>query len=149
MNQEFAGDARFFLATVLLGALAAMGYDVLRVWRRFHKQTLFFISLQDFFFWFALGILGFRLLYRYNAGTIRCFALGGMGLGACLYVCTIGRFFVTYGLKLLRLLTFPLRKGLNFLQKQGKLFSRRLPQWGKHGRKDAHAAEKSKEKNGS
>lgn len=148
MNQEFSGDAAFFLLTVLLGAAAAMSYDFLRVWRRFHKQALFTVSVQDFLFWFVLGILGFRLLYRYNAGTIRCFALGGMGLGACIYVWTVGRFFVTYCLKLLLLLTFPLRKGLNFLQKQGKLISKKLPNRGKHGRKDALAAEKRKEKDG-
>ncbi|MBQ9768380.1 MAG: spore cortex biosynthesis protein YabQ [Lachnospiraceae bacterium] len=148
MNQEFGGDVRFFLATVLLGAAAAMVYDVLRVWRRFHKQTLFVVSLQDFLFWFVLGIFGFRLLYRYNAGTIRMFALGGMCLGACVYVWTIGRFFVTCCLKLLLFLTFPLRKGLNFLRKQGKLLSKKLPKREKHGRKDAHAAKERKEKNG-
>lgn len=148
MNQEFGGDVRFFLATVLLGAAAAMVYDILRVWRRFHKQTLFAVSLQDFLFWFVLGIFGFRLLYRYNAGTIRVFALGGMCLGACIYIGTIGRFFVTSCLKVLLFLTFPLRKGLNFLRKQGKLLSKKLPKRETHGRKDAHAAKEREEENG-
>lgn len=147
MNQELIGDIRFFLATVLLGAVAAWAYDILRVWRRFHRQTLFVVSLQDFLFWFALGVFGFRLLYRYNAGTLRLFALAGMLLGACLYLWTIGRFFVTYCLKLLLFITFPLRKGLNFLQKQGKLIKKSFSRRRRHGRKDILAAKERKAKN--
>ncbi len=149
MNREIAGDIRFFLAAVLLGAVAAMVYDVLRVWRRFHKQTLLTVSLQDFVFWFLLGLAGFRMIYFYNAGTLRFFAYAGMGLGACLYTVTIGRFFVGCCLKLLLLLTFPLRKGLHFIKKQGKLIARTWKQVRKrkcHGRKDAHASKKRKTK---
>lgn len=144
MNYEIAGEVRFFLAAVLLGAAAAMVYDMLRVWRRFHRQTLFVVSAQDFIFWFVLGIFGFRLIYYYNAGTLRFFALGGILLGACIYVWTLGRFFVKYCLKLLLLLTFPLRKGLNFLQKKSKLISRKFRKREKHGRKDVLAEEKQK-----
>lgn len=151
MNREIAGDVRFFLAAVLLGVAAAFVYDLLRVWRRLHKQTLFAISLQDFVYWFLLGLVGFRMMYAYNAGTLRFFAYAGMGLGACLYMVTIGRFFVGCCLKLLLFLTFPLRKGLLFLRKQGKLLTRTRKQVRKqkcHGRKDAHASEKRKTKDG-
>lgn len=151
MNREIAGDVRFFLATVLLGIAAALLYDFLRVWRRFRKQTLFVVSLQDFLYWFVLGLAGFSLIYRYNAGTLRFFAFLGISLGACLYEVTLGRFFVTYCLKLLRLLTFPIRKGLLFLRKQGKLvISRtrsRVRKKKYHGRMDALATEKRKKKN--
>ena len=74
--------------------------------------------------------------------------LGGMCLGACIYIGTIGRFFVTSCLKVLLFLTFPLRKGLNFLRKQGKLLSKKLPKRETHGRKDAHAAKEREEENG-
>ena len=150
MNREIAGDVRFFLTAVLLGVCAAFAYDLLRVWRRFHKQTLFTVSIQDFVYWFVLGLAGFRLIYCYNAGTIRFFAFLGMGLGACIYVVTFGRFFVIYCLKLLRLLTFPLRKGLLFLKKQGKLVirgtGRMVRKHNHHGRMDALATEKRKKK---
>ncbi len=150
MNREIGGDVRFFLTAVLLGACAAFVYDMLRVWRRFHKQTLFTVSVQDFFYWFVLGLAGFRLIYRYNAGTIRFFAFLGMGLGACVYAATLGRFFVTYCLKLLRVLTFPLRKGLLFLKKQGKLMLRGtcgiVRKHNHHGRMDTLATEKRKKK---
>lgn len=150
MNQEIAGDVRFFLATVLLGIAAGLVYDLLRVWRRFHKQTLFHVSLQDFIYWFFLGIAGFRLIYVYNAGTLRFFAFGGICLGAGIYAVTLGRFFVKYCLKLLLFLTFPLRKGLLFLKKKGKLIGNRWTQFRirkKHGRMDALAAKKRKKKN--
>ncbi|MCH5272276.1 MAG: spore cortex biosynthesis protein YabQ [Lachnospiraceae bacterium] len=144
MNYEIAGEVRFFLAAVLLGIAAAMVYDLLRVWRRFHRQTLFTISVQDFIFWFVLGIFGFQLIYYYNAGTLRFFAFGGIFLGACIYVCTLGRFFVKYCLKLLLFLTFPLRKGLNFLQEKSKLIRKKFRKREKHGRKDILASEKQK-----
>lgn len=150
MNREIAGDVHFFLAAVLLGAVAAFVYDLLRVRRRFRKQTLFAVSLQDFLFWFALGLAGFCLIYRYNAGTLRLFAFLGICLGACVYGVTVGRFFVTYCLKLLQVLTFPLRKGLLFLKKQGKLITSRtckkVRKHNHHGRMDALATEKRKKK---
>lgn len=151
MNREIAGDVRFFLAAVLLGAAAALVYDLLRVWRRVRKQTLFFVSLQDFLFWFVLGLAGFSLIYRYNAGTLRFFAFFGICAGACLYGVTLGRFFVTYCLKLVLFLTFPLRKGLLFLKKQGKLMisrtCKRVRKKDRHGRMDALATTKRKKKN--
>lgn len=151
MNREITGDIVFFLAAVLLGGASALAYDLLRVWRRFRKQSLFAVSVQDFLYWFLLGFAGFYLIYSYNDGTLRFFAFGGMCLGAGLYVFTLGRFFVTYCLKLLLFFTFPLRKGLIFLKKQGKLMLRRPGKVGKgqkyQGRKDAHAKKKRKKKN--
>lgn len=150
MNQTMVGDVRFFLASVLLGIIAAFCYDLLRVWRRFHKHSLFFVSLQDFIYWFLLGFAGFRLIYSYNAGTLRLFVFMGIGLGALLYMVTLGCFVIKYGLKLLQLLTFPLQKGLLFLGKQGKLISRiwlRRKKRNQQGRKDALASKKRKEKN--
>ena len=151
MNPEIAGDVRFFVAAIVLGAAAAWLYDLLRVLRRLRKQTLFFVSLQDFFYWFVLGLAGFCLIYRYNAGTLRFFVFVGICLGALIYRVTLGRIFVTYCVKLLLFLSFPLRKGLLFLQKQGKLWvsrtGRKLQKQKHHGRMDALATEKRKKKN--
>jgi len=151
MNREITGDIVFFLVAVLLGVIAAMVYDLLRVWRRFRKQSLFVVSIQDFLYWFLLGLAGFYLVYSYNDGTLRAFAFLGMCLGAGLYVFTLGRFFVTYCLKLLLFFTFPLRKGLLFLKKQGKLMLRKFGRawkWQRRrGRMDAHAKKERKKKN--
>ena len=150
MNQAMVGDVRFFLASVLLGIAAGFCYDLLRVWRRFQKQSLFLVSLQDFIYWFLLGFAGFRLIYGYNAGTLRLFVFLGIGLGALLYMVTLGRVVVKCGLMLLRLVTLPLQKGLLFLKKQGKLISRiwlRRKKRNHQGRKDALASKKRKEKN--
>ena len=151
MNREITGDIAFFFAAVLLGVAAALVYDLFRVWRRFRSQSLFVVSIQDFLYWFLLGFAGFYLMYSYNDGILRAFAFLGMCLGAGLYVFTIGRFFVSYCLKLVLFFTFPLRKGLIFLRKQGKLMLRRI---GKvvnkqkyHGRMDALATEKRKTEN--
>lgn len=152
MNKEIAGDVTFFLAAVFLGAVAVLVYDLLRVWRRFRPQTLFAVSLQDFFYWFLLGLAGFRLIYSYNDGTLRGFTFLGIGLGAALYSLTLGRFFVKYCLKLLLFLTFPVRKGLHFFKKQGKLWIRADGKKGTkhnhHGRTDVHGKKERKKKDG-
>lgn len=151
MNREITGDVIFFLSAVLLGAVAALCYDLLRVWRRFRAQSLFAVSLQDFVYWFLLGLAGFRLMYYYNDGILRLCAFLGGCLGACLYAVTIGRFFVTSCLKLLLFFTFPLRRGLLFLRKQGKLLISRMGKTvrnrKRHGRKDALAKKKRKKNN--
>ena len=149
MNQEITGDIRFFFASVLLGVAAALCYDLLRVFRRFWKQSLFFVSLQDFVYWFLLGLAGFLLIYRYNDGVLRLFVLFGTGFGALLYYVTLGRCVVPCCLKVLRLLTFPLQKGLLFLKKQGKLIDRiklQDEQQNHQGRKDGLATKKREEK---
>lgn len=151
MNREIAGDVVFFLAAVVLGMGAALVYDLLRVWRRFRKHTLFAVSVQDFIYWFLLGLAGFRLIYCYNDGILRFFAFLGIALGMGIYAVTVGRFFVKYCLKLLLLFTFPLRKGLIFLKKQGKLvlskLGRSLGLQGHRGRMDALEKKRRKKKN--
>ena len=124
MNRELEGDVRFFLAMVVFGAAAALVYDMLRVLRRLRKQSLFTVSLQDFVYWFATGLVAFRVIYRYNAGVLRLFVFVGAGLGAVLYRALFSRFFVTYCVKLLRILFLPMEKGLLFLKKQGKLIKK-------------------------
>lgn len=150
MNREIGGDIRFFLAAIVLGVTAAIVYDLLRVWRRLRIHSLFLISVQDFLYWFLLGLAGFRMLYYYNAGTLRFFAFFGICLGAGLYIVTLSRFFVKYCVQLLRFLTFPLRKGLLFLKKQGKLWIRNGSKLAKkrndHGRKDVLATKERKKK---
>ena len=147
MNQEIAGDVRFFWASVLLGGCAALVYDLFRIWRRMHKQSLFMVSVQDFIFWFGFGVAGFGLIYRYNAGVVRFFSLLGMGMGACVYLCTISRFFVGGSVKVLSGLFYPVRKGLNFLKKQVKLIRDRWKKRLVQGRKDALARKKRKKEN--
>lgn len=150
MNKEIAGDLRFFLAAVVLGIFAALVYDVLRGWRRFRPHSLFRISVQDFLYWFLLGLAGFRLIYSYNDGTLRAFVFFGMCLGAGLYAVTLGRLFVNCFLKLLLFFTFPLRKVLLFFGKQGKLRERigshADTKQRHHGRTDVHGKKKRKKK---
>lgn len=148
MNQEIGGDVRFFLASVILGWCAALVYDMFRIGRRVRKQSLFAVSVQDFLFWFGFGVAGFGLMYRYNAGVVRFFSLLGMGLGAIVYLCTIGRFFVRYCVKVWLILTYPVRKGLNFLRKQVKLVRDRWRKRLAEERKDALARKKRKKEDG-
>lgn len=144
MATQFYDEIRFFGATVLFGAVAALCYDILRIWRRVWKRGLFAVSVQDFCFWFTFGVLAFRLMYLFNAGILRFYAFGGICVGACLYLWTLGRVFVKIGLKIVLFFTFPLRKGLQFLKKQFKLKFRSHTR--EKRKEDAHATTEKKEK---
>lgn len=146
MNRELAGDLRFFGAIVLFGMVFALLYDILRVWRRIHKQSLFFVSLQDFVFWFFAGVSCFRLMYQYNSGTLRLFVPVGAGLGALLYRETIGLIFVKLCMKLWCFVCSPIQKGLIFLKKQCRLVDKKQAEKQERGRMDAHGKKERKKK---
>lgn len=144
MAVQFYDEVQFFLATIFFGAAAALCYDVLRIGRRIWKRSLFLVSVQDFCFWFMLGVLAFRLIYLFNEGILRFYAFGGMCIGACLYVWTLGRFFVRFGLKIALFFINPFQKGLQFVKKEVKLKIRRLPK--RKRREDAHETGKKEKK---
>lgn len=148
MRAEIVTEVWFFLSFVVLGAGAALFYDIFRVFRRLFGHSLLHISLQDFLFWFLLGIASFSLMYRFNAGVPRLLVPYGLALGCIIYTVTVGKYFIRLFTALLRSLFFPFRKVLLFFRKRGKLFLMGIRNnKKKHGRADANAVGKEKKKN--
>ena len=102
--------------SIFLQALLA-GNIVLLVFRRLIKHDLFFVSLEDFFFWVWAGLYLFVKIYDTSDGSIRWFFTIGVVVGG---VCS---FFV-----------------LHFLSEMGKKLFARIRE------KDEKSIDKSKEK---
>ena len=124
-----AQQAWLFLYTVLFGILFAVVYDTLRAVRRAMPNALFIIQLEDIIFWLGVGAASYWLMFSSNYGEIRGFCLLGLGLGALVYGCTLGRFFVK-GLSvllrtLIRILALPWKGIGMMIQKIRKIFRKK------------------------
>ena len=72
----------FFLQALLAGNIVLLVYTCIRVFRRLIKHDLFFVSLEDFFFWVWAGLYLFVKIYDTSDGSIRWFftiGVGGLG----------------------------------------------------------------------
>lgn len=85
MSQVIAGEAAFFLASFATGIGILFGYDILRGFRRGVPHSGRIISVQDFLYWCAAGIMVFYTAYRENRGNIRGFAVAALLLGMLVY----------------------------------------------------------------
>ena len=110
-------EISIFLQALLAGNIVLLVYTCIRVFRRLIKHDLFFVSLEDFFFWVWAGLYLFVKIYDTSDGSIRWFFTIGVVVGG---VCS---FFV-----------------LHFLSEMGKkLFDKKK-------KKDEKSIDKSKEK---
>lgn len=121
MNQNIIPELHFFAASLTAGCLLAVLYDMLRVFRRLFRHSLFFVSVEDFFFWFIASIVGFSMVYIYNYGIIRWYAIVGMLLAAAVYHVFCSRFIIRFGITVCGLFFNPIRKGLKKIRKAVKI----------------------------
>lgn len=70
-----------FLQATLAGNLVYLVYSAIRVLRRIIKHNLFFISLEDLFFWVGTGIYLFVEVYQNSNGSIRWYFVIGVLTG--------------------------------------------------------------------
>ncbi len=122
MSKMIGEEAGFWLYAVLVGAQLMLLYDLLRIFRRLfpHKNTA--IGIEDFCYWMVSGCLIFRMLYRFNHGVIRWFAVFGMAVGMLFYHLTVSRLFVRYAVKLLNRLIRLVSGPVQFLFKKIRKF---------------------------
>lgn len=94
MSQDIIREVTFFLHSVIMGIVITFVYDWLLILRRLVKHGIFWISVEDFLFWFACGIGVFYMLYRENNGILRWFAVMGAIIGMTVYKITVSKRFV-------------------------------------------------------
>ena len=123
MNQNIIPELYFFAASLTVGFALAVLYDLLRIFRRLLRHSLFFVSVEDFLFWFIAGIVGFYMIYVYNDGIIRLHAIVDMLLAAVLYYQCCSRFVVRSGTWFCKLFLNPVRKGLKKIAKEVKMIT--------------------------
>ena len=145
MNQNIIPELYFLIASLTVGFGLAVLYDMLRIFRRLLRHSLFFVSVEDFLFWFFAGMIGFSTIYIYNNGIIRWYAVIGMLFAAVLYHMFCSRFVIRFCTGLCKFLLNPIRKGLKKVIKAvkiigGKCFYR------KSGKEISDGKEKQKKK---
>ena len=109
MNEEIIMQLRFFVISILWGAIVILTYDALRIFRRLKKHGNIMIAAQDILFWMAASIFIFVMIYQVNDGIIRGFCILGMTIGMVLYHFILSEFIVTMVTKLLQLLLTPFK----------------------------------------
>lgn len=94
MSQDIVQEAVFFLHSILMGLVITFAYDWVLIFRKLFTHGRFFMSVEDFVYWFACGIGVFNMLYRENNGILRWFAVVGAALGMLIYKAIIKNRFV-------------------------------------------------------
>lgn len=83
-------EISIFLQALLAGNIVLLVYTCIRVFRRLIKHDLFFVSLEDFFFWVWAGLYLFVKIYDTSDGSIRWFfTIGVVVGGVCSFLCCI------------------------------------------------------------
>jgi len=94
MILSMADQARFFLWTMILGAISGAVYDIFRIVRRIIRHPDFLTQIEDLLYWLLISILIFYFILHRNSGEVRIYAIIGVFAGMCLYFATLSRLFI-------------------------------------------------------
>ncbi len=139
MSPFILEEGWFLLYSVLLGIGITFVYDCLRIWRRVFAHGMFWISLEDLFYWIFVSGCIFYLLYRENNGAFRWFAIMGAAIGMLLFKKTLSPLWVRFGSLLFgrlrqlagrvrRLILWPVRAAGAAVGKRAGAFGRKMRQ---------------------
>jgi len=111
MNKMISMEVKFFLMSVLWGAILLVIYDCLRIFRKVVNHDNVWISIEDIIYWTFSSVLIFRMMYELNNGVIRGFSILGVILGMVIYKYSISEYVV---------------KGISYVLIQIKKFVKKL-----------------------
>lgn len=126
MSAAISMQAGFWLYAAALGAVLLFLYDLLRIFRRAVPHGVAAVGMEDFVYWLVSGCLIFAMLYRFNNGVIRWFAVFGMVVGMLLYHLTVSAVFVKYASRLLKRVLRILCRALRFAKRAALTILRRI-----------------------
>jgi len=95
MSQGIVQEVTFFLHSILMCLIITFAYDWILIFRKLFRHGKFWMSVEDFIYWFVCGISVFYMLYRENNGVLRWFAVVGAAIGMLFYKLTIRNRFVS------------------------------------------------------
>ena len=104
-----------FMASVFMGAVLFLLYDIFRIFRRIVPHGVIWIGIEDFLYWIVCTVNIFLLLYWENDGMIRGFVIGGVILGMCLYFFLLSRFVIRFQVCILKQILGKIQKIVHFL----------------------------------
>lgn len=91
-NMTALVNSQFNMAimALVLGGLMGLSYDCIRCARRMVPHNLFFLSVEDFFYWLMWTWITLYAISNYNYGELRIYIFVSIVLGFLTYRCTIG-----------------------------------------------------------
>ena len=90
MDVTLASQVQGFVASLVVGALLGLYYDVFRLYRTMVKCEKTHIFFQDVFYFASSALLVFLLARAVNYGEVRFYILLGVAVGWCVYHFTVG-----------------------------------------------------------
>lgn len=91
----------FLLHALQMGVFVSFLYDILRIYRRLIPHGLFWVSVEDLFFWSYCSVEVFLLMHREGNGNLRWFAILGAMLGMGAYLKLVSPWLIKLSLKIL------------------------------------------------
>jgi len=126
MILSMAEQARFFLWTMLLGAVSGIIYDIFRIFRKTIKHPDFLTQIEDLLYWLFISILIFYFILHRNSGEVRIYAIIGVFTGMCLYFFTLSRFIIQASVFIIELIKKIILTSVNIILLPFKLLLKLL-----------------------
>ena len=91
MFEPISASLSLISSFVIIGFSLAACYEIIRIIRLFKKQSDLAVSITDFLFLTAAGLITFAYSMELGSGRFRWFYVAGMLFGAAVYFLTVGR----------------------------------------------------------
>lgn len=121
-------QAYLFVMFIINGILIGFLFDIFRILRKSFKTSDTITYIEDITFWILTGILTLYFIFTYNNGEIRLYIFLGIIFGISIYILTISKHIIKFSvtiinfvksitMKLIKIITYPLKIVANVLKK--------------------------------
>ena len=114
-----SSEFNVFLVFILIGMAIGFLFDLFRILRRVYKTPDFITILQDIVFWIISGIIILLGIFVLNEGKIRAYIFFGIFIGISLYIATISKLVIKFGVIILnflnKILLSPIKKAYKLI----------------------------------
>ncbi len=107
-----------FLYTVAGGAVAALVYDLFRIFRKAVRTGSFVTYVQDLLFWLIVSVIMFLTIFYSNDGELRAYLFIGACIGVVLYALLLSRIVMASSLFIIRIVSWPFKGIIQLLKKK-------------------------------
>ncbi len=105
MTTDIVWEGSTLCRTLWWGMVFAAEYDTIRILRRIVRhKTLIIPAVEDIIYWLYISVKVFSICFYVNDGVMRAFIIAGFAIGAVIYIRTLSRYYIKYGVRLIQLI---------------------------------------------
>ena len=105
MTTDIVWEGSTLSRTLWWGMVFAAEYDTIRILRRIVRhKTLIIPAVEDIIYWLYISVKVFSICFYVNDGVMRAFIIAGFAIGAVIYIRTLSRYYIKYGVRLIQLI---------------------------------------------